>query len=346
MINPCPKHVFCPTGTGTDSPGVNYSAEHIDVPTFDGGPYYPTTPYGYHTACQGRCISLISQQDADLCALRQGTICYNDDHNGGGGGPNHDVPKELFGNDLQTCTIPGTGRLVVIPADVFLAESKAEANAQALSYINKLQINPDTPPGTTVIPDPNPTPTPGPVPIPGPIPTPTVPKKKPKPPLTSQCKPCDDTIGVDTFVIAGNIPPGTLTQAFESAPLKCGIWKFEVTGSIAAGQQCFISMGLVANDAGRTPISWANFFDCPQPAWICPCGSGITCSPQTTQQFGFFPGCCDQTSVTCKYAGCSQQADGNFLMRVQVFYSCPFADGTTPARNFTFTGTWLGPIPT
>lgn len=345
MITPCSKHILCPPGSGTDTPDNNYSSEHVDIPNYR-TIAYPTTPYGTYTACLGRCISLVSQQEADLCAQRQAFLCTNQTppggDSGGGGGP------PTFGNTVQMCTEPNTGRTVIVPPNVFIADSQEQANADALAYANKLQVDGNTPPGVTTVPSDGNAPGPGGSPNPIPVPTPqNKPKPKP-PPAESHCKPCDDTVGVDTFTVAADLPVGTLYQQWDSAPLKCGIWKFEVTGGPfdPTSPPSFVSMGLAAADPSRTPISWSGFFDCPQPAWVCPCGSGETCDPQTTQKFGVFPGCCDQTSVTCKYAGCATLEDGtNWLMIAQIFYTCPFASETTPAKNFTIKGTWLGPVP-
>lgn len=335
MNNPCPKRVLCPPGTGIESPGFNYSSEVVDAPEFF-GVYFPPTVYGYYTSCQGRCTSLISQLDADLCAQRQAVICQSSQ----GHGPD-DKPKPTFGNTPQICTEPGTGRLVTVPANVFYAESQGEADAMALAFANRMQKDPGTPPGVTPIPPPTQNPQPPVVVTPIPRPTPQ-PPKKPTPPVGSHCKPCDDTVGVDTFVIAGGVPMGTQLQVWDTAPLKCGSWKIEVTGGpFAVAAQSFITLDVLASD-GST-LSWGSFFDCPQPAWVCPCGSDPDCAVQTTQQFGFYPGCCAQSDVTCSYATC---ADGNHLMIFRFSYVYGgTADPTTPAKNFTVHGTWLGPIP-
>lgn len=336
MNNPCVKHVDCPPGTGTESPGFNYSSETVDVPPFP-SIYFPPTVYGYYTSCQGRCTSQISQLDADLCAQRLATICLSNQNTG----PSN-KPTQTFGNTPQICTEPGTGRLVTVPADVFYAGSQAEADAMALAFANKMQKDPGTPPGVTPIPTPTTNPQPPVVISPIPRPTPQ-PPKKPTPPPTSHCKPCDDTVGVDTFVIAGGVPMGTQLQVWDTAPLKCGTWKIEVTGGgIDISRQSFINLDILAADPPRTSLSWGSFFDCPQPAWICPCGNDVDCVVQTTPQFGLFPGCCAQSEVTCAYAGC---APGNYLMIMRITFICPFVEPTTPAKNFTVTGTWLGPIP-
>lgn len=341
MNNPCPKRVLCPTGTGSDSPGVNYSSEHIDVPEYS-GVYYPPTPYGYFTACEGRCMSLVSQQDADLCAQRLAKICLNEAI---GGGPGN-LPKQTYGNTPQICTEPNTGRLVVVPADVFLADSVAEANAMALSYANKAQKKPSTPLGPSTVPPPT-TPSPG-IGI-NTIPTPQVPHPPPTPPPpASQCKPCDDTGAVSTFSLVCHVPADTQLRTFESPPLKCGQWRFEVVtndpGSVDDGES-FITAQLVAGDPLRTPVDWSSLEDCPQMAWINPCSPGACTDPRTTLQWGFYPGCCTQTSVDCKYAECQTLEDGSHWMPLlQVTYISMLYTGNS-SKQFTVNGTLLAPLP-
>lgn len=296
----------------------------------------------------GRCISHVSQQDADLCAQRNAVICMN--NNGGPGRDNGDTdkPKPTIGNDPQVCTEPNTGRTVIVPADVFFAETKEEANAIALSYANKLQLDGGQPPGLNIVP--TPTTDGGPWIPPGPFPTPTQPRKKPTPgPDPNRCEPCDDSAAIDTFVVAANLPAGVTYQVWESdRPLKCGEWKFEVTGGPYDPSEPpgFIVLDVVAGDPSRSMLSWNAFMDCPQPYWQMPCGNGATCEPWDTGQFGL-TGCCDTTSVNCKFASCVTIGDGtNWLMVARVYYTCVVGEGVVPpARNFTVTGTWLGPLP-
>lgn len=342
MNNPCPKHVLCPSGTGSDTAGVNYSSEHVDVPEYF-APYYPPVPgYGYYTACQNRCMSLISQEDADLCAQRLGKICLNEAI---GGGPGNQ-PKPTFGNTPQICTEPGTGRLVTVPADVFIADSQDEANAQALSYANKAQKNPRTPPGPTIVPPPS-TPAPG-LPV-NTIPTP-VPHPPPHPPAppASQCKPCDDSSAVSTFSVVCNIPADTQTRTFESPPLKCGQWRFEVVtndpGSVDDGES-YITAYLAASNPARTMVDWGTLADCPQMAWINPCSPGPCTAARTTLQWGFYPGCCSQTSTDCKYAECQIMEDGSHWMPLLIIQYVSMLFTGNSSKKFTVTGTLLAPLP-
>jgi hypothetical protein len=339
MNNPCPKRILCPTGTGTDSPGTNYTSEHVDVPEFFGTYYPPTSPYGYYTACQGRCMSLISQEDADLCAIRQATICSSQVTNPG---------KPTFSNTPQICTIQGTGRMVIVPAGVFIASSQEEANSRALSYANNQQVNPDVPPGVHTVPPPTTTTTTPPTGIvPIVIPVPTVPKRPPPlPPPTSHCLPCDDSTAVASFSAVCDVPPSTVARAWESPVLKCGQWRFSVTtddGGPPGSPQWFVTMALAADDPARTLVDWGSLVDCPQMAFICPCGADPDCTPQNSQSLGFFPGCCSVTSVDCKYAECQTIAGEHYMVRLQIYYSC--MDEFSPTKKFTVNGTWLGPVP-
>lgn len=340
MLNPCPKHVLCPPGTGTESEGFNYSSEHVDVPEFAGVYYPPVSPYGYYTACQGRCVSLVSQQDADLCAQRQAVLCQNNT----GKGPDN-KPKQTFGNTPQICTEPGTGRLVTVPADVFFADSQAEANAMALAYANRAQKNPVTPPGPTTVPPP----TPGDQlivisPIPRQTPQPT---HKPPPPPSSQCKPCDDTSGVTSFSVVFDVPDGGNAQLQYSPRLKCGAWRFWIETNIAAPQSVanFVTATFVASDPAHTFVDSGSLVNCPQMAWVAPCGHGVDCTPQNAGQYGIFPGCCDTNFFDCLYAECQTIAGQHYLVEVSIQF-VPGDPSTELAHQFTFKGQWTGPLPT
>lgn len=341
MNNLCARHVLCPPGTGAESSEANYSSEHVDVPEYYGEYYPPVTPYGYYTACQGRCLSLVSQSDADLCAQRLAKLCYNDAVPTGPGGR----PKPVVGNDPQTCNEPGTGRLVAVPANVFYADSLAEANKQALAYANSLQKNPRTPPGTTIIPPPS---TPVTTPT-NPIPTPvTPPAPKPPAPPASQCKPCDDTSAVSTFTLPCNVPADCAFKAFESPPLKCGQWRFEVItnnpGSVDDGES-YITAQVVAGDPLRTPVDWGSFEDCPQMAWINPCSPADCSAPRTDLAWGFYPGCCADTDSDCRYLRCQTLDDGTHWMPLlMIYYTSIFNIGNS-AKQFTVKGTLLAPLP-
>lgn len=342
MNNPCPKRVLCPAGTGSDTAGVNYSSEHVDVPEFP-SVYYPPVPgYGYYTSCQNRCMSLISQQDADLCAQRLGKICLNEQTHDGPG----DKPKQTFGNTPQICNEPNTGRLVIIPADTFLADSVAEANAQALSAANKAQKDPNTPSGPSGPPPPNPNPPP--VITINTIPTPQLPHPKPPtPPPASQCKPCDDTTGAGSFSIPFDIPDGGAAQGpVYSPPIKCGVWRFWIETNVAAPQsvQNFVTATLVASDPAHTLVDSGSLTNCPQMAWVAPCGHGGACDPQNVGEYGIFPGCCDVNFFDCLYAECQTIGGQHYLVEVMLYF-VPGDPLVELAHQFTFKGQWTGPLP-
>lgn len=353
MIIPCPKHVLCPEGTGTESPGVNYSSETIDIPEFRGR-YYPPSPYGFYTACLGRCVSLVSQLDADLCAQRLGQLCLNNSGVGPGNPNNTKPPNPVFCNNPVTCNAPNTGRLVVIPADVICAGSQREADAMALSLANILQKDPATPVGPTIIPSPSPSKPPVNVGVPTPTPQP----HKPPVPPASQCKPCDDTSSVSSFTLPCNVPASPIgnggTMYFESPTLKCGLWHFDLVtnnpGSVDDVESNVIAY-FAASNPTRTFVPNGALGNCATypMTWINPCSPGTSMTgctaPRTTLQWGFFPGCCGDTGIDCGYARCQELPDGNFMPLLRVQYSCASDSPGNSAKKFTINGTWLGPIP-
>lgn len=333
MINPCPRRILCPPGTGVETSGTNYSAEHHDVREFP-AVYYPPTPYGYYTACVGRCISILSQREADLCAQRLGKICLNETT----------TNKPTFGNNPQICTIAATGKTVIVDAGVFHADSQAEADAQALSFANEQQVNPGTPPGITVVPNDggggDGTP-------PNIVPTPTPPR--PRPPAASHCKPCDDSGASGAFSLVCNVPASKDIISFESPPLKCGTWRFRIEtndpGSIDDGESG-VTLSAVAANPARTTLTWESVFDCGQIAFVMPCSPGDCTAPRTVLEFGLFPGCCGTKQVDCSYANCETLGDGSrWLVILRVTYATAFPIGNS-AKRFTIHGTLLAPLPT
>lgn len=339
----CERRILCPPGTGADSPGTNYSSERPGRPEFPGR-HYPTGPYTTYDVmgCLGLCRSYLSIEDANLCAQKQALQCKK-------GSKDSPTKDHTYQNTPQQCTEPNTGKTVIVPAGAFTADSQAEADAKALAEANKQQKNGDGNTGVVITPPGNPTNPP--VIIVNDIPTPhggTKPKPKPNP--ASQCKPCDDTVGVDTFVFADGAAAGQGFIHIASLPLKCGVWKLEVNGGPYPNDTppASIAVGIYACDSTdidlQTPLSWSEFENCPQPAWNVPCGTGESCYPNTTQKFGFTPGCCDKTSSDCAYLHCAQLPSGNYLMSIHFWYVCTVP--TPPARAFTITGTWVGPLPT
>lgn len=341
MINPCPRRILCPPGTGTDSPGTNYSSEHVDVPEYPGVYYPPDAGYNTYSACRGLCISTVSQEDADLCAARQAALCIG-----------QATGKSTYGNTVQTCAEPGTGRTVIVPAYVFLAGSVAEANAQALSYATKLQLGTTIPPGLHIVPPavtppsggtgttpPNVIPTPGPVPRP-----------RPPTPPTSHCKPCDDTVGVSSFSQVCDVPAGVLILSWESPPLRCGQWLFSLVtndGGSIDDPQATVTLVLVVNDPSRTYVDWGTLVACEQMAYTNPCASGPLCDVVDTAAFGkAWNQCCSDTIYDCKWIECQTMPDGHhYLCRLQINYACVGGPEVPFAKKFTVNGTLINPLP-
>lgn len=126
---PCPILIPCPP----DQPGTNYSSEDTD--DFD---YVVTThvvnppPLNSHWTADGcvrQCTSIVSQAEADLCALAQATQCVNTFSDGGG--------TTSFFSAGASCTIPcpdGGTFTQTVPSGLFIAASQAEADAMAYSY--------------------------------------------------------------------------------------------------------------------------------------------------------------------------------------------------------------------
>ncbi len=76
-LHPCPEHVACP---GTDSPVGNYSSEAPDPDIFVGFNFGwlgdPLLGADWMSlGCFAICTSIISQEDADLCAAQLSAIC-------------------------------------------------------------------------------------------------------------------------------------------------------------------------------------------------------------------------------------------------------------------------------
>lgn len=328
MLNPCFRHVLCPPGTGTDTPGVNYSSEHVDVPEYNGYDY-PVSDYGYYTACNGRCTSIVSQEEADLCAQRLSKICLNQTGGPGGGS------KNTYGNTPQVCTDPSQNRLVIVQAGTFSADSIEEANAQAVSYAIKQQHNPDLPTGVVITPPPGgggPFTPPSQIPIGVPPPT-----RPPPPPPASTCKPCDDTVAVGSFTLDFDVPSDTQVMIQDSPILKCGTWQFCIN-TISGGPLGYpadVSLTAIANDPGET-LQWA------QTMFNIPCGSDPGCSAADTPSFGF-EYCCGQTCSPSHFPAVCEETSPTvgFLTKIRAYYTA--TEEFLPPRHFTITGTLIAP---
>jgi hypothetical protein len=136
MPFPCDNKVLCPD----DEALANLTSESLDGPTFvrviNGVITPPLGSNWDQTGCLGVCVSLVSQEDADLCALRQQAFC-----NG----------TEVFLNAAQSCTVncpDGTPFTYTVPAGTFTAPFQEEADAVARSYacqqanLNRICLSP------------------------------------------------------------------------------------------------------------------------------------------------------------------------------------------------------------
>lgn len=148
---PCPTIVDCACG---ENPFRNLSSENPDPLTFFARsfPPFPPTINGpldtfWAPGCVSDCFSVVSQFDAEACALRQATICNNSPPTGNPAGP------ELFGNEPQSCEVAcpmGESFSYSIPAGTFLAVNQELANliAQSFCYEQAFRLrNCDEPPG-------------------------------------------------------------------------------------------------------------------------------------------------------------------------------------------------------
>lgn len=144
MNNPCDVHVDC--FPCFEAPINNFSVEDPDPEVFTAGSYgggvggplpAPGNPSWWGSpGCLFYCVSLISQQDADLCAARQSFLCNK--HKGvPPGGPGNDPNSPTFVSQTQTCCVPcadGSSFCFTLPGGLFLANSQILANREALSY--------------------------------------------------------------------------------------------------------------------------------------------------------------------------------------------------------------------
>lgn len=132
-----------------DSPIRNISAEDPDVDKWLGViPEWPDQPITgdpfniyFSWGCLGICYSIISQEDADLCASNQAIECVADAP-GGTTPANPGNPRGLFASTEQTCAIPcsggGTFSFTLAAGGVLSPYSQADANARAAALACKL----------------------------------------------------------------------------------------------------------------------------------------------------------------------------------------------------------------
>lgn len=115
---------------GSDWPITNYSAEGEEpFPPFWSVVYpngnNPIDEEWTRAGCLYICTSYISQEDADLCALRQAILCRNP--------PGDDVWYSAPATCTATCP-DGTIFYYTVPAGMFVAHTYAEALAEAQAY--------------------------------------------------------------------------------------------------------------------------------------------------------------------------------------------------------------------
>lgn len=119
---PCPNKIDCP---GSDFPITNYSAEGAEqVPTFN-GLVFPNNWDKF--GCFSLCVSEVSQNAADLCALAQQAQCN----------PEIPVGDAIFYSTEQVCTCTffgGAEFFYITPAGTFSATTQEAADAQAHAY--------------------------------------------------------------------------------------------------------------------------------------------------------------------------------------------------------------------
>lgn len=131
MNMPCPRVVPClPEG-----PGTNYSSEApdlLDYPKVTNWQEDPPVDASWTAdSCVGVCTSVVSQEDADLCAQRAALECVR---------TSEGQPPPI-GNAPQTCTVacPEGGFFsATVAGGLFTAATQALADAQAASYACRL----------------------------------------------------------------------------------------------------------------------------------------------------------------------------------------------------------------
>lgn len=145
-VRRCLYSVKC---SGSDFPISNYSAEGVEEEGTYTAVVFPDE--WDKLGCISLCVSDVSQEEADLCALAQEAQCANGGGDGtaGDGGTNGgDEDGGAFPppppttvarrfNDAQTCCVlcpDGTSFCYVVPANTFSNWTQAAADAQAYAY--------------------------------------------------------------------------------------------------------------------------------------------------------------------------------------------------------------------
>lgn len=144
----CPSRVICDC---TDNPFANLSAEGIDKDRFFSVLHFQDQPklgtVWSQLSCVTVCHSEISQEDADLCALRQAQQCVWDSPGFGGDWrlpptilhPNGQQ-RQIYSNAEQVCsaTCPdGSFFIIAVPAGSLLGLTQEQADFNAYNYACK-----------------------------------------------------------------------------------------------------------------------------------------------------------------------------------------------------------------
>lgn len=141
MPNPCPNPpVNCPGFI--NSPVLNNSSEAPDPFTFlgisFGSPYNPPLGKPFTAAnCYETCTSVVSQQDADLCAEALAFMCENTDPTTG----QSYTGQHFFFNQAVTATVhcpDGLAFRYTMPSNLFAGTTQLGANQSAFNYAQNL----------------------------------------------------------------------------------------------------------------------------------------------------------------------------------------------------------------
>src|SRR5438477_7140453 len=129
-----------------DDPISNFSSEDADQPVFIAAVSWRDPPplgqFFIDPACLGFCFSFVSQEEADLCALREAQLCVWRGYGPPGVPTYPNYPPDFgsrarrphFANTEQSCTIEcvdGTMHTETVEAGTVLALTQAEADEKA-----------------------------------------------------------------------------------------------------------------------------------------------------------------------------------------------------------------------
>lgn len=144
-IIPCANRITC---EGVDTPVSNFSSEAPDLFDFRTffwvlwDPNFPLPPdlsgrgtgdlpIYWAQGCDTICLSLVSQQEANVCAQRNAYLCGRNNEGSDG------TPPTVFGNAAQTCTAfcsDGSPYSYTVPAGWFVTTSQVLSDQVAHAY--------------------------------------------------------------------------------------------------------------------------------------------------------------------------------------------------------------------